>query len=454
MSFPKSFTWGAAAASYQIEGAAKQGGRGPDVWDMLCREPGRIEDGHNGDVGTDHYNRLEGDLDLFQQIGLQAYRFSISWTRILPEGVGRVNEIGLDFYDRLVDGMLARNITPWATLFHWDYPLALYCRGGWLNRNSIDWFAEYTQVVTERLGDRVQNWMTQNEPQCFVGLGHGGGGHAPGLKYHWPELLRTAHHALVAHGESVKIIRANCPQSHIGAAPVACVSLPETESAEDIRAAYEATFSVTDKTLWKTHLFADPMVLGHYPDDALKVFAEDLEGTILDGDMERIHQPLDFFGFNIYNGQRVKAGPDGKAVSVTATPGHPATTMHWRVEPTCMYWATKWFHERYKLPVVITENGLANNDWVHLDGKVHDPQRIDFTHRYLLELHRAIEDGAQVDAYFHWSVMDNFEWALGYNRRFGLIHVDYGTLVRTLKESAHWYRGVIESNGEALLGRV
>lgn len=450
MSFDPSFTWGAAAASYQIEGAAKQGGRGPDVWDMLAREPGRVEDGHNGDVGTDHYNRLEGDLDLMKAIGLQAYRLSLSWTRILPGGTGRVNPEGLDFYDRLIDGLLERGITPWVTLFHWDYPQALYYRGGWLNRDSIDWFADYTRVVAERLGDRVGHWMTQNEPQCFVGLGHGGGGHAPGLKYHWPELMRVAHHTLVAHGESVKILRSLCPAALVGAAPVACVKIPNTDAAADVAAAKAGTFTLSEKTLWSTHWFADPMLLGCYPGDGLALFEKDLEGSVLEGDMARIHQPLDFFGYNIYNGQRVEADAEGKAVSVTATPGHPATTMHWRVEPTCMYWSAKWFHERYQLPIVITENGLANNDWVHLDGKVHDPQRIDFTHRYLLELHRAAAEGVPVSGYFHWSVMDNFEWALGYNRRFGLIHVDYGTLERTLKESAHWYRGVIESNGESL----
>lgn len=450
MPFPKSFVWGAAAASYQIEGAAKADGRGPDVWDMLAREPGRIEDGHNGDRGTDHYHRLDGDLDLFQQMGLQAYRLSIAWPRILPEGCGRVNPAGLDFYDRLVDGLLARNITPWVTLFHWDFPYALYCRGGWLNRDVADWFGEYTQVVAGRLGDRVRHWMTQNEPQCYIGLGHGGGGHAPGLKLHWPELLRAAHHSLLAHGTAVKALRAVRSDFRIGIAPVACVEIPADDSAESIQAAKAGTFSMRSKTFWKTQWFADPMILGSYPADGLEVFGGDMAGIVQDGDLEHICQPLDFFGYNIYNGQRVTQGPEGHSVSVTATPGHPATTMHWRVEPTCMYWAAKWFHERYQLPVVITENGLANNDWVHLDGRVHDPQRIDFTQRYLLELRRAIDDGAEVAGYFHWSVMDNFEWALGYNRRFGLIYVDYGTLERTLKDSALWYRTVIESNGDVL----
>lgn len=450
MAFSPNMTWGAAAAAYQIEGAGKQDGRGLDVWDMLARTPGKIEDGHNGDVGTDHYNRMDSDLDLFREIGLQAYRFSIAWPRIFPEGTGKVNEAGLDFYDRLVDGMLQREITPWATLFHWDFPYALYCRGGWLNRDVVSWFSDYTAVVAQRLGDRVKHWMPQNEPQCFIGLGHGGGGHAPGLSLNWPELLRISHHALLAHGDAVQLLREHVDGAVVGTAPVACVQIPAEETGANIRAAKEGTMAVTKKTLWSTTWFADPMILGHYPEDGLSLYGREMDGIIQDGDMARICQPLDFFGYNIYNGQRVEAGEDGKAVSVTATPGHPATTMHWRMEPACMYWAAKWFHERYKLPVVITENGLANNDWVHLDGSVHDSQRIDFTHRYLLELHRAVQEQVEVMGYFHWSVMDNFEWALGYNRRFGLIHVDYATFKRTLKDSAHWYRGVIESNGASL----
>lgn len=450
MNFPENFIWGAAAASYQIEGAAKADGRGPDVWDMLAREPGRIEDGHNGDVGTDHYHRLDGDLDLFRKIGLQAYRLSLAWPRILPEGTGRVNGAGLDFYDRLIDGLLEREITPWVTLFHWDFPYALYCRGGWLNREVADWFGDYTEVVVRRLGDRVRHWMTLNEPQCFLGLGHGGGGHAPGLHYHWPELLRATHHSLLAHGRAVQILRAADASFQIGAAPIACVEIPADEKPGSIAAAKASTLSMNRKTLFKTQWFTDPMILGHYPADGLETFKDDLLDCIRDGDMEEIRQPLDFFGYNIYHGQRVVEGADGKAVAVNAPPGHPSTTMNWRVEPSCIYWATKWFFERYHLPVVITENGLANNDWVHLDGKVNDPQRIDFVNRYLIELHRAMTEGADVLGYFHWSVMDNFEWALGYNRRFGLIHVDYSTLERTLKESAHWYRRVIQSNGEIL----
>lgn len=450
MTFSLDMTWGAAAAAYQIEGAGKQDGRGLDIWDMLARTPGKIEDGHNGDVGTDHYNRLDTDLDLFKAIGLQAYRFSIAWPRIFPEGTGSVNEAGLDFYDRLVDGLLQRNITPWATLFHWDFPYALYCRGGWLNRDVVEWFGDYTSVVADRLGDRIKHWMPQNEPQCFVGLGHGGGGHAPGLSLHWPELLRIAHHALLAHGGAVQLLREKVPGAVVGTAPVACVKIPVEETEANIRAAREGTMAITEKTLWSTTWFSDAMVLGTYPEDGLALFEADLEGVIQDGDMARICQPLDFFGYNIYNGQRVNVGEDGTAVSAKATPGHPATTMHWRMEPSCMYWSSKWFYERYKLPIVITENGLANNDWVHLDGSVHDSQRIDFTQRYLLDLHRAVAEGVPVIGYFHWSVMDNYEWCLGYNRRFGLIHVDYASLDRTLKDSAHWYRGVIESNGGCL----
>jgi beta-glucosidase len=449
MSFPKDFVWGAAAASYQIEGASAEDGKGPSVWDAFCRVEGAVREGHTGDVACDHYHRYRDDVALMKSIGLRAYRLSISWPRVIPDGAGAVNEKGLAFYDRLIDELLRAGIAPWVTLFHWDYPHALYARGGWLNPDSPQWFADYTQVIAKKLSDRVQHWMTLNEPQCFIGLGHQAGIHAPGLKLGWADVLRAAHHSLLAHGRAVQTLRAACKaKPTIGWAPVGITKYPPTDSREDIEAARRATWSASsERSLWNNSLFSDPVCLGKYPDDALKFWGDKMPRFDAD-DLRTMHQPLDFFGVNIYHGDPVRAGPDGNPQPVPRPPGYGMTAMHWAVEPRALYWGPKFFAERYKLPIVITENGMANCDWVALDGKVHDPQRVDFTRRYLRELKRAISDGIDVRGYFHWSVMDNFEWAEGYRQRFGLVHVDYATQQRTPKDSAAWYGEVIRTNGE------
>ncbi|MEA3395994.1 MAG: GH1 family beta-glucosidase [Chloroflexota bacterium] len=451
MSFPKDFVWGAAAASYQVEGGADEDGRGLSVWDMLCRQPGKIWEGNTGAVACDHYHRYAEDARLMRKIGLQAYRLSISWPRVLPEGVGAVNEPGLAFYDRLVDALLENGMEPWVTLFHWDYPYALYCRGGWLNRDSANWFADYAAVVVDRLSDRVSHWMPQNEPQCYLGLGHLVGRHAPGLRMGFAEVLLATHHSLLAHGKAVQVIRARAKtRPLIGAAPVGFVKIPDTESAEDVEAARAATFSVAQKNCESNTWFSDPMLLGAYPEDGVELFGADMP-EIRAGDMETICQPLDFYGANIYSGTRCRATGDGRCEPVSEPDGPPLTMVGWRVTPDALYWGPRFFYERYGLPIVITENGMANCDWVHLDGKVHDPQRIDFFSRYLRAYHRASADGVDVRGYFLWSIMDNFEWALGYQQRFGIIYVDYATQQRILKDSAYWYREVIASNGETLL---
>jgi len=450
MSFPASFVWGAATSAYQVEGAAAQDGRGLSVWDTFCKQPGAIWQGQSGDRACDHYNRFRGDIGLMQEIGLRAYRFSISWPRVLPRGVGEVNEKGLAFYDALVDGLLAAGITPYATLFHWDFPEALYQRGGWLNRESAEWFAEYAQVVVDRLSDRVTNWMTLNEPQVFIKFGHGDGTNAPGLKLPLAEQLLAAHHCLLAHGRSVQVIRARAKKpARVGIAPVCVVKYPASASAGDIEAARAATSGVPERLLWNNAWFYDPVVLGGYPAEGLAMYGADVPGAA-PGDFELMKQPMDFLGLNIYEGQPVKAGADGKAEVVARPVGHPMTAFRWPVEPESLYWGPRFMYERYKLPIYITENGLSNIDWVSLDGKVHDPQRIDFTQRYLLALRRAVADGVDVRGYFHWSLMDNFEWSAGYKERFGLIHVDFETQGRVIKDSAKWYRGVIESNGGSL----
>ncbi|MEO1404326.1 MAG: GH1 family beta-glucosidase [Cyanobacteria bacterium J06635_1] len=446
MVFPKEFVWGAAAASFQIEGGIDH--RGLSVWDMMCRQPGKVWGGNTGAVACDHYHRFAEDIQLMGQIGLQAYRFSISWPRVLPEGTGKINAEGLAFYDRLVDGLLAAGIQPWATLFHWDYPYALYCRGGWLNRDSADWFADYVGLMVDTLSDRVSHWMPQNEPQCFLGLGHQTGEHAPGLKLGFSDVLLAVHHSLLAHGKAVQVIRSRAKSKPtIGIAPVGFVKIPASDSPDDIAAARQAMFSITDKSCWNNTWFADPLFFGKYPQDGLTLFEENLP-PIQDGDMATIHQPLDFYGVNIYQGQTVSSA--NGAMDIPTVDGPPLTVMDWPITPTALYWGPRFLYERYQTPIVITENGLANPDWVHHDGQVHDPQRIDFLTGYLREYGRAISDGVDARGYFHWSVMDNFEWAYGYKYRFGLIHIDYTTQKRTLKESARWYKTVIQSHGASL----
>jgi beta-glucosidase len=392
---------------------------------------------------------------------LQAYRFSVSWARVLPAGTGAVNTAGLDFYDRLVDELMAAGVQPWLTLFHWDYPLALYRRGGWLNRDSVEWFGDYTQVVVDKLSDRVRHWITLNEPQCFIGLGHQSGGHAPGDRLALPEVLLAGHHALLAHGRAVQVIRARAKQpATIGWAPVGVVSAPaDAKNPADIEAARHmmfgqvqpppSTFPLGFTSLWNNAWWGDPVVFGRYPEFGVKAFGAAMP-DIRPGDMELISQPIDFYGANIYNTGHFRAGPEGKPVVVPRPAGYGQTANRWPVTPDALYWGPRFLHEQYKLPVVVTENGMSGMDWVALDGSVHDAGRIDFLARYLRELRRAVVDGVDVRGYFQWSLTDNFEWAEGFKERFGLIHIDYATQKRTPKDSAWWYREVIASRGASL----
>lgn len=448
--FKPDFSWGVASAAYQIEGSPETDGKGLSVWDMMCRKTGAVHQGHTGNVACDHVNRFREDVALMKQIGAKAYRFSISWPRVLPEGTGKVNEKGLAFYDRLVDELLKSGIQPWATLFHWDFPYALYCRGGWLSPDSPKWFADYTAVVADKLSDRVKNWMTLNEPQCFIDLGHRVGIHAPGLKLADMDVFQAMHHTLLAHGRAVQTLRARCKSpASIGWAPVGITKYPVTESKVDIEAARTSMFDYDQRNAWSLSYISDPVIFGKYPDNAAALQGADAP-RIGQDDFSIISQKLDFFGVNIYEGHPVKAGPDGKPLAVVRPEGYPITAFGWPVEPLALYWGPRFIAERYKLPVVITENGLANLDWVDVDGNVNDTTRIDFTRRYLRELRRASADGVDVRGYFHWCAMDNFEWAEGYSKRFGLIHVDFATQKRTIKASGHWYRNVIESNGRTL----
>jgi beta-glucosidase len=447
--FPQGFRWGAAAASYQIEGAANEDGKGQSVWDMFCRRPGAVWEGHTGDVACDHYHRFREDVALMKRLGLKAYRLSIAWPRLLPEGVGGESAAGIGFYDRLIDELLGAGIEPWITLFHWDFPLSLYYRGGWLNRDSAEWFGDYAELVAKRFSDRVRHFMTLNEPQVFIGAGHMEGRHAPGDKFPFREVLLAGHHVLLAHGQAVRALRASARQPlSIGFAPVGLPNLPLTETREDVLAARTATFSVTAQTAWTNTWWMDPVYLGSYPEDGLALYGADAP-EIRAGDMELIAQPLDFFGANLYQGSSVRAGDNGPE-HVARAVGSPLTAFEWSVTPDVMYWGPKFFWERYRKPIVVTENGISCRDWIALDGKVHDPDRIDFTARHLLALRRAIGEGVPVDGYFHWSFIDNFEWAHGYKHRFGLIFCDYATQRRIPKDSAEWYAQVIASNGASL----
>jgi len=450
MSFPKKFIWGVAAASYQIEGAAKTDGRAESVWDMFCRKPGAVWNGHSGAEACDHYRRYKEDVAIMKSLGVQAYRLSVAWPRVIPTGTGKVNAKGLAFYDKLIDELLKAGIQPFVTLFHWDYPLALYHRGGWLNRDSADWFADYTKVIVDKLSDRVRHWMTLNEPFCFNELGLRTGVHAPGDKLAWAEVLQAVHNTLRAHGQSAQMIRARAKLKPIvGWAPCGRTCIPVTNKPADIRAARQAMFKMTERSLWQHTWWSDPILFGKYPAEGLKLFGADAP-KIEPGDMRTIHQPLDFFGVNIYYSDYIRAGKNGQPEVVPQPPGHRLTTYGWPVSPEGLYWGPRFLQERYKKPVFITENGMGNTDWISLDGKVHDPQRIDYLTRYIGELRRACADGVDVRGYFQWSIMDNFEWNEGYKQRFGLVYVDYPTQRRIPKDSAYWYKRVIESNGASL----
>ncbi len=466
MPFKENFSWGAATAAYQIEGAAREEGKGPSIWDTYCKIPGNIKDGSSGNRACDHYFRYKDDVDLMSQIGLKAYRFSLAWSRILPEGTGSINSKGLDFYDNLVDALLEKEIVPYATLFHWDLPEALQSRGGWLNPDIPQWFAEYTQVVAERLSDRVKHWFTLNEPQCFIGHGLLNGTKAPGLQIPLSDVLLAIHHSLLAHGRAVQALRAADPSAKIGAAPTGSVAFPKSESDADIQAAYEATFFipgegnknpcgkntwlVSSEASWNIAWYTDPIFLGQYPEAGLTAFGEKVP-AYTDAEMELISQPLDFCGINLYNGWKVEAGKEGNRWEEVPMPqGDRLTAFKWPVTPEILYWGPRFFHERYGKPIYITENGMSAHDWVDLDGEVRDFQRIDFVRRYLRQYRRAADEGIPVEGYFLWSLMDNFEWAEGYRERFGIIHVDYETQERRLKESAKWYAKVIASNGRDL----
>lgn len=448
MSFRKDFVWGAATASYQIEGAFDEDGKGRNIWDEFTHTDGKISDKSTGDIACDHYHRYKEDVKLMAELGIKAYRFSVSWSRILPDGTGEVNQKGIDFYNALIDELLKYGIEPYITLYHWDLPYALHLKGGWLNDDISDCFERYTEIAAKSFGDRVKNFITFNEPQVFVGCGYLEGSHAPGYKLSDKELLHICHNVLKAHGKAVRVLRANVKDVNIGFTSASSPLVPVSEN--DTEAARSAYFSCgKGNFIFSNAFWHDAVVFGKYSESLVNAYGDDFP-AFTDDDMKLISSPIDFIGLNIYTGAYVKANKDGYAERLDPVQGHPHTAIGWDIVPETLYWGTKFFYERYKLPVFITENGMSAHDCISLDGKVHDPNRIDYLNRYLLELKKSAEDGTDIRGYFQWSLLDNFEWAKGYSERFGMIYTDYPTQKRIVKDSGHWYKNIIGSNGEKL----
>ena len=445
MAFKKDFRWGVATASYQIEGAAHEADKGLNVWDVGSATEGRIFEGHSGDVGCDHYHKFREDVALMKELGIKAYRFSINWARLIPEGTGKISEDGKRFYLELLKELKKADIEPWLTLFHWDYPYALYLKGGWLHPDSPKWFEAYAKVCAELFAPYVEHFILINEPQCFLGLGHLSGVHAPFLKLPVSEVMRAAHNVLLGCGLAEKVIRKTCPRPvKIGTAQAYWPALPYTE--EDYELAKEETFACHED-FGSVNYYTDPLIFGHYPEQ-FRAWHEKHGFTYPESDMEIIKSKMDFYGLNTYSGDYVTR-KNGEIVRVTPAPTVPKTDMRWNVFPDSMYYGPKFVFERYGLPVVYTENGVALAEWKDLSGKIEDPARIDYLKRYLRALHKAAQE-IEIDGYFYWSFIDNFEWAEGCSKKFGLVHVDYETLERTPKTSAYFYKKVIETNGEEI----
>ena len=448
--FPPSFFIGSATASYQVEGAAQEDGRGPSIWDTFSRTPGKVVNGDTGDVADDHYHRLDEDLDLMKRLGLEAYRFSIAWPRVQPGGSGSVNEKGLAFYSRLVDGLLERGIRPIATLYHWDLPQELEDAGGWPVRDTANRFADYAAIAGEALGDRVHTWTTLNEPWCSAYLGYGSGGHAPG-RTNGADALAAVHHLNLAHGLGLQALRSTVSKADAQYSVTLNfhVLRPGDDNAEDAVRRIDALAN---------RAFTSPMLLGQYDHDLLEDTASVTDWQFVQpGDLDVITQPIDFLGVNYYStttvrtwdGQSPRQSADGhKPSSGTAWPGSPDveflqqegpyTEMGWNIAPDGLETLLLDLSARFpELPLVITENGAAFADEV-VDGRVHDEKRVDYLQRHFVAAHRAIEKGVDLRGYLVWSLLDNFEWGYGYSKRFGIVHVDYDSLVRTPKDSALW----------------
>jgi beta-glucosidase len=450
--FPDGFLWGVATASYQIEGAYNEDGRGESVWDRFSHTPGAVLNGDTGDIACDHYHLWQDDIKLMKDLGINAYRLSIAWPRILPEGRGQVNQAGLDFYNHLVDGLLGAEIIPFITLFHWDLPQALQEIGGWANREVVDDFVAYTNIVTKSLGDRVNHWITHNEPSVYAFVGNLAGDHAPGIK-DMPTALLVAHHLLLSHGRAVSVIRHNVPSAQVGITLNLNFSEPASPSTMDYNA-YRHGHGMWNR--W----FTDPIYGRHYPADIVDDFIREeiVPPTGLDfvqpGDMKEIAAKTDFLGVNYYTRQifRDTSVPESENLPQQVFPpshndDHYQEFPGWEIYPEGLRRVLNWLYFNYQMPALyITENGASFSDGPDDSGRIADQRRIDFLHGHFVASAKAIEAGVPLKGYFVWSLLDNFEWGFGYSQRFGLVWVDFNTQERIIKDSARWYQQVIRNN--------
>jgi beta-glucosidase len=433
--FPPDFVWGAATSSYQIEGATSVDGRAEGIWDRFCAVPGAVRNGESGELACDFFHRYPEDVELMRELGLDAFRFSVSWPRILPEGRGRVEPRGLDFYDRLVDELLAAEIRPFVNLYHWDLPQRLEDAGGWPERATAEAFVELAEAVAARLGDRVRDWSTHNEPWCAAWLGYGLGIHAPGRRSR-ADAVAAAHHLLLSHGWAVEAIRREAHEPRVGIILDAWPAYPASEAEADAEAARAVE-------ALRYRFFFDGVLRGRYPDDALALLSP-IEPPVQAGDMAVLSPELDWIGINNYSRTLVRANPSGGEPLEIRAPEGRLTEMGWEVYPDALYELLRWVHREYAPPVVyVTENGAAFADVRGHDGSVHDPERVEYLSGYLDAVRRAMAEGVPVRGYFVWSLLDNFEWSFGYQPRFGLVYVDYPTLERVPKDSFDWYRDLI-----------
>nr|4PTV_A Chain A, Glycoside hydrolase family 1 [Halothermothrix orenii H 168]4PTV_B Chain B, Glycoside hydrolase family 1 [Halothermothrix orenii H 168]4PTW_A Chain A, Glycoside hydrolase family 1 [Halothermothrix orenii H 168]4PTW_B Chain B, Glycoside hydrolase family 1 [Halothermothrix orenii H 168]4PTX_A Chain A, Glycoside hydrolase family 1 [Halothermothrix orenii H 168]4PTX_B Chain B, Glycoside hydrolase family 1 [Halothermothrix orenii H 168] len=439
--FPEDFIWGAATSSYQIEGAFNEDGKGESIWDRFSHTPGKIENGDTGDIACDHYHLYREDIELMKEIGIRSYRFSTSWPRILPEGKGRVNQKGLDFYKRLVDNLLKANIRPMITLYHWDLPQALQDKGGWTNRDTAKYFAEYARLMFEEFNGLVDLWVTHNEPWVVAFEGHAFGNHAPGTK-DFKTALQVAHHLLLSHGMAVDIFREEDLPGEIGITLNLTPAYPAGDSEKDVKAA-----SLLDDYInaW----FLSPVFKGSYPEELHHIYEQNLGAfTTQPGDMDIISRDIDFLGINYYSRMVVRHKPGDNLFNaeVVKMEDRPSTEMGWEIYPQGLYDILVRVNKEYTdKPLYITENGAAFDDKLTEEGKIHDEKRINYLGDHFKQAYKALKDGVPLRGYYVWSLMDNFEWAYGYSKRFGLIYVDYENGNRRfLKDSALWYREVIE----------
>ncbi|KIQ94568.1 Beta-glucosidase B [Anoxybacillus thermarum] len=443
--FPKDFVWGAATSSYQIEGTATGEDKIYSIWDHFSRIPGKVANGDNGDIAIDHYNRYVEDIALMKALHLKAYRFSTSWARLYCETPGKFNEKGLDFYKRLVHELLENGIEPMLTIYHWDMPQALQEKGGWENRDIVHYFQEYAAFLYENLGDVVKKWITHNEPWVVTYLGYGNGEHAPGIQ-NFTSFLKAAHHVLLSHGEAVKAFRTIGPKDgEIGITlnlTPGYAADPKDEKAVDAARKWDG---------FMNRWFLDPVFKGQYPADMLEVYKDYLPDVYKEGDLQTIQQPIDFFGFNYYSTATLKDWKKGDREPIVfehVSTGRPVTDMNWEVNPNGLFDLMVRLKKDYgDIPLYITENGAAYKDRVNEKGEVEDDERVAYIREHLIACHRAIEQGVNLKGYYVWSLFDNFEWAFGYDKRFGIVYVDYETLERIPKKSALWYKETIINNG-------